>query len=260
MSKKTYQLLNALRYFLTSKHKKGFGIHSPFLFNLITKCFNKKLKYGKYYKAVNFYKQLLKDDTKFIYCPYGTNKTETTETKISRITKGSSVGLKYSRLLYNISEYFASEETLEFGTSLGVSTAFLSAGSKKVTTVEGCPNTVAIAKSYHEKFDINNICYINTTIEDYLESDEFKRSSPNIIFIDASHTYNSIITFFYKLLKVINNNSIIIFDDIYWSFEMNKAWKKIISEDSVTQTVDLLRFGIVFFDKRLNKENFTIRY
>ena len=53
-------LTNRVKYFLCSKHKKGFGIHSPFLFNLITLIFNDKSDKVVYHKVDMIRKELLK--------------------------------------------------------------------------------------------------------------------------------------------------------------------------------------------------------
>ena len=53
---------------------------------------------------------------------------------------------------------------------------------------------------------------------------------------------------------------ILIFDDIHWSEDMNEAWKIICSHKSVTLTLDLFQFGIVFLKKELSKQDFIISY
>ncbi len=54
---------------------------------------------------------------------------------------------------------------------------------------------------------------------------------------------------------------LLIFDDIYWSMEMNEAWKTIQAHNSVTLTLDVYQMGICFFMKeKLAKENFVLRY
>ena len=51
----------------------------------------------------------------------------------------------------------------------------------------------------------------------------------------------------------------IVIDDIYWSEDMNEAWKEIISDDSVAFSIDLFRMGIVFFDHSvMPKQHFKL--
>ena len=61
------------------------------------------------------------------------------------------------------------------------------------------------------------------------------------------------------LLPTINNNTIFIFDDIYWSKGMTDAWEIIKNHPQVTVTIDTYKFGFVFFRQEQAKEHFTIR-
>jgi hypothetical protein len=67
--------------------------------------------------------------------------------------------------------------------------------------------------------------------------------------------------YFKLLLSKVNEQSILIFDDIYWSSEMEQTWDEIKKHEAVTLTIDLFYIGIVFFRKEnKQKQHFTIRY
>ncbi len=62
-------------------------------------------------------------------------------------------------------------------------------------------------------------------------------------------------------LPCIHEQTIFIFDDIYWSCEMTEAWEIIKSSPKVTLTIDLYRMGIVFFDPAIReKQDFYLRF
>ena len=61
------------------------------------------------------------------------------------------------------------------------------------------------------------------------------------------------------LLPTAHNDSLFIFDDIYWSKGMTEAWEIIKEHPQVTVTVDLFNWGLVFFRKEQAKEHFKIR-
>ena len=51
------------------------------------------------------------------------------------------------------------------------------------------------------------------------------------------------------------------FDDIYWSDGMQKAWKEICANKEVTLSLDLFKFGIVFFKtENKQKEHFVLKF
>ena len=59
----------------------------------------------------------------------------------------------------------------------------------------------------------------------------------------------------------MKEKSILIFDDIHWSREMETAWDEIKKDSSISLTIDLFFIGIVFFRKeQLVKQDFTIQY
>ena len=61
------------------------------------------------------------------------------------------------------------------------------------------------------------------------------------------------------LLEKIDENSIIVFDDIYWSDQMEEAWKEIVNNKRVTLSIDLFKMGIVFFHPSIVKEHYKLR-
>jgi len=53
----------------------------------------------------------------------------------------------------------------------------------------------------------------------------------------------------------------LVFDDIHWSAEMEKAWLEIKSHPSVQYTIDIFFLGFVFFRPDFKvKQNFSIRF
>ena len=67
--------------------------------------------------------------------------------------------------------------------------------------------------------------------------------------------------YFHQCLEKASENSIFIFDDIYYSPEMNEAWQEIKANLQVRLTLDIFQFGICFFMKeKLAKEDFLLRY
>ena len=66
--------------------------------------------------------------------------------------------------------------------------------------------------------------------------------------------------YFEMCLPNIHNDTVFVFDDIYWSKGMENAWNYIKGHSEVKATVDLFQFGLVFFRKELANQYFKIRY
>ncbi len=58
----------------------------------------------------------------------------------------------------------------------------------------------------------------------------------------------------------LSENSVMVVRGIHKSKSATADWLKIISNNSITQSIDLYNFGLVFFNKDLRKENYKIRY
>ena len=80
----------------------------------------------------------------------------------------------------------------------------------------------------------------------------------DMVYFDGNHQEKATIEYFNQCLAKAHENSIFIFDDIYWSKGMKKAWEFIKGHSDVTVTIDLFEVGIVFFKKDQTKQNFTI--
>jgi hypothetical protein len=52
----------------------------------------------------------------------------------------------------------------------------------------------------------------------------------------------------------------IIFDDIYWSKDMTKAWSEICASSAINLSMDLFLVGIVMKREEQSKEHFRLKY
>ena len=83
----------------------------------------------------------------------------------------------------------------------------------------------------------------------------------DFVFVDGNHKYEPTIQYFNTLLPKLHEQSILVFDDIHWSKEMEQAWLEIQGHPSVTLTIDLFFIGLVFFRKEnIAKQNMVIRF
>ena len=241
--------------------KNEHGVHSPFVFDLVTKCFYDKTKFSEYTVLKQYRNSLLVNKNTIDVTDFGAGsrvfKSNTRE--ISKIAKNAGISPKNAELLFRIVNYFQPESILEIGTSLGLATSALSLGNKngKITTLEGCPNTMSIAKNQYQLQNLNNIEFINTEFSSYLK--KLPTSSFQLIYFDGNHSQKATLEYFELLLPTITNDSVWIFDDIHWSAEMENTWEIIKKHPKVKVTIDTFQWGIVFFRAEQEKEHFVIR-
>jgi predicted O-methyltransferase YrrM len=251
-------------YFLTARHFKGYGLHSPFIFQLYRKVISKKddekltglKKYLRYLKKV---KTLVScDEDPGAGSVYGGKETE----KLNRLIKQSSVPHKYGRILYNLVKFYQPMNILELGTSVGISTLYLASANEKarIWTIEGCKNKQLIARENIQILGLQNVYFYNNRFDEVLPRVLYQMPSVDMVFMDGDHRRANTVNYFELILDYVHNNTIVVIDDIHWSGDMEEAWKEIWIENHVRVTVDLFRRGIVFFKKELSAESFKIRY
>ena len=250
-----------LKFFWQSKNEHG--VHSPFVFDLVTKCFHDKTIYPEYEILKNYRNSLLENKNTIEVTDFGAGsrvfKSNTRE--VYKITKTAGITSKNAELLFRIVRYFKPQNVLEIGTSLGLATSALSLGNvkSKITTLEGCPNTLHVAQKQFEEFGFKNITSINTEFSCYLKNYQLSIINYQLIYFDGNHSKEATLEYFELLLPTINNETVWIFDDIHWSPAMEVAWEVIKNHPKVTVTIDTFQWGFVFFRTQQLKEHFVIR-
>jgi predicted O-methyltransferase YrrM len=241
----------------TNKH----GVHSPFVYDFITKCLHKKHK--DKIKKLNSNRKNLYHNRKVIQVMdfgAGSRVFKSKSRVISAIAKKAGISKKRGELLFNITNYLKAQQILEIGTSVGIATTSLSLGNPnaKIITLEGCPETAKIAQDQFKKFELNNIEIkigdFKNTLKKVVQSNKF-----NLIFFDGNHQKEATIKYFDQCLLTAHNDTIFIFDDIHWSKGMDQAWEYIHNHEKVKVSIDTFQWGIVFFRKEQLKEHFIIR-
>ena len=131
----------------------------------------------------------------------------------------------------------------------------LGAQKGQVTSIEGSKALYNTTKN--NLSGCNNLTLINGIFKNELP--KLNNHKWDLIFIDGHHDKLATIAYFEALLPNIHNDSLIIFDDIYWSKGMTEAWEYIYNHDQVTVSIDTYYFGLVWFRKEQPKQHFTIR-
>ena len=241
------------------------GVHSPFVFHLVQKCFYDKKKHSEYSVLEMYRNSLLQNKNTIEVTDFGAGSRvfKSNTRAINQIAKNAGISPNRAKLLFRIVNYFQPKSILEIGTSLGLATSTLALNDfATITTLEGCPNTMAIAKNQLQlqlpKFS-NKINFINTEFSKQLTTYNLQHTTYNLIYFDGNHSKQATLEYFELLLPTITNETVWIFDDIHWSQEMEEAWEIIKKHPKVTVTIDTFQWGIVFFRNEQVKEDFIVR-
>ena len=245
-------------------NRKGHGIHSPFVFDLVSRVFRNKIDTEIVSNIEQIRKKLIYDKGTITVTDFGSgsDNSEKYIRRVSCVVRKSCVPGNYGVLLANMAAEFGSPYILEFGTSFGISTMYLALANQStlVKTIEGCPAISEIARKNFSETGIKNIEVVSGSFDDVLPSISDKNTAPGLIFIDGDHHKAPLLKYFSLLVEISDFKTVIIIDDINYSKEMEEAWNEIKRFDKVSITVDLYRMGIVFFRQGINRRDYMIRY
>lgn len=256
-----FQIKAYIKFLWNSKNEHG--VHSPFVYSLLTRCFYDKKSKSEYQILQKYRKSLLQNKNFIEVTDFGAGSKvfKSNKRQISKIAKTAGISSKRAELLFRVTHYFQSKNILEIGTSLGLATSALTLGNPdaKVITVEGCCETGSIAQNQFNNFNLNNIESVISEFQLYLNNPKPEALTSDLIYFDGNHSKKATLAYFDLLLPTINNNAVWIFDDIHWSEEMEEAWEIIKNHPQVKVTIDTFQWGFVFFRYEQEKEHFIIR-
>lgn len=265
MYSKTRIAFKYLCYLFTSASGKGHGVHSPFIYEFITRVLNDKAPYDAYAVAESLRNRMKRDARTVTVKDLGAGSaiSATSRRTVASIARNAAKPKKFGQLLFRMARFYQPATILELGTSLGITTRYLSLAQPdaKIYTLEGVPEIARTARENFTGPGSENITLVEGNFDETLEPLLERLSGLDMAFIDGNHRQQPTENYFHALLTKSHNDTILVFDDIHWSWEMERAWETIRADPSVRCTIDLFFIGIVLFRKEFfEKQHFIIRY
>ena len=253
------------KYYLSASNGKGHGVHSPFVFDFIKFVKNDSRLYECYPKIEELRRDLLQNKALIEVEDFGAGSTilKTNQRAIHKMAQSSLKPKKFAQLLYRVVQYYKPQTILELGTSFGITSAYLASGNAASTlhTLEGSPAIATIARSHFASLSLQNVQLTEGDFAETLEPLLQTLPQVDLAFIDGNHRKEPTLQYFQSLLAKTNEQSILIFDDIHWSEEMEAAWEQIKLHPRVTLSIDLFFIGLVFFKKDFKEtQHYSIRF
>lgn len=282
-----------IRFYFQAKTQ--YSVHSPFVFEFVREIIEDDRMFYVFQEAEVLRGELLKSSETVEVEDFGAGSQSTPKNKTQKVSAIAASALSPAfqcEWLFRICQLYKPLTIMELGTSFGISTLYITEGSPKnstIKTLEGSPQIAALAQRnfdwFYEIFEKQGLRFSNyAVLEIELYAQSFNRN-PNknrveiikgnfdetlqptlsqlvtldFAFIDGNHRYEPTLQYFEKCLPHIHENSILIFDDIHWSVDMEQAWETIKMHPSVKLTIDLFWCGIVFFrHENREKEHFKL--
>lgn len=162
------------------------------------------------------------------------------------------------RWLFRMAQWLRPQHVLELGTGIGVGTAYLAAGmgrQARLVSLEGCPTCAQVAEAHLDMLHLGDRVRI--------QCGPFAQTLPQVlgelgnldfVFFDGHHQGAATLAYFEQCLPYAHEQTVFIFDDLYWSADMTEAWRRIQAHPRVTLTIDGFELGFVFFNPAIQEK------
>lgn len=206
----------------------GFGVHSPWAYDLIEYVIKEKLPYYAYDDLYKFWQKAPQ------YLPqYPQSRDE---------------------LLFRLVNRFNPEFIIELGTGAGVSTGYLASVSSKSQVV-----TIDVKHSANKEVarnlkKIKNISYLTGNVMETLQ--DVLDSGQKIDFVHVAHTplYKEVVQ---AIIPYMDKDSVMVIEDL-GKKEKREWWKGLIDDERIGVTFQMSKVGLLFFDPGKTKQHYVL--
>lgn len=233
--RKTILLYRFLRY------RKGFGVHSPFAFSFITKVIDERCEYYAYRDIELIRRQLM--------------HARCAELK-------SDIKESHGQLLFRIVNYFKPRKLVQVGASAGIGTLYMTACSSRMDYMvlgksqESIDQTAWSLKKMYPAGSRGTLMVGD--YKQHLAKALEQMGTIDLLFLDAPEEKENNRIYINEAMQHIHSDTIFFIEGIRANKEMRLLWEELCSQEKVAVTFDLYSVGIVFFNKRLYKQNYVV--
>ncbi len=242
---------NYLRYLLCSRHWRGYGVHSPFAFDLVTNVIREELPYYKY-SLVEKVRNL-----------YGTSKhslmVDGREVALSELCRDE-VSPATGELLFRLVNKYKPSNVISLKLGLGISAMYMAAPNSKldVVTFEENSELAGHVSRFLGKAGFEHVRVAGSSAKTDLPS--LLAGLARVDFVCLNARTEDLDACFALLKPKFHDHTVVVMNDIYKDERATAVWRRIQAEEQVRVTVDLFRLGIAFMDSSLQKEDYFVRY
>lgn len=232
-----------------AKYGRGFGIHSPFVYSLITNVLREKSLYYDYKRIELLHDALLNDSSLL--------QDRDTQKTINKFHTSE----RHGRFLFRLVNFFHPETLLEIGTGLGVDTLYMASphADCRCITLEEDPCLQNLSAKLFTSHVTSNIESLKGGWEEMLE--QVLRNTEKLDFVCLNATSQQPIRELYKMCRTkMHDQSIFIIRNIRTSIELYELWEELKKEENVVSAVDMYSMGILFYNPSLTNKQYSLYY
>ncbi len=241
-----------ISYLLKARHRKGHGIHSPFLFRLITKVIENRGNFSAYpmLKAAdeNVRNMLKILDMKSFQQQENSNRIDNTR-------KSKELHLlpaRFDRLIFRLVNEFRPRDLAFYGTTFGVTLLAMALADRRLKLDAQVENDHyrSFCRRLADVYEVDTIRI----------SEKGKIAAADFVVIQNPLDPDYCQMVLSTILGASDYSGVVIVCGIHATANMKALWIKNKSNPVISVTLDLFNIGIFICRKGLQKEEFVIRF
>jgi predicted O-methyltransferase YrrM len=227
---------------LLFRRRKGHGVHSPFMYNLITKVIEEKSAFYAFEEIENFRRKILAENNTW-----------------SKITAQEVQSPNYGKFLFRMVHFFKCRNVIQIGGSTGIMSLYLALASgtqDKCYILEERPCLLSAIDDFILAHHLKQLHLMEGACEENLKTLHILLQRADFIFIHSlpeSMGWEKLYTLCEPLMR---KTSIVVLHNIRKNQEMKKGWRFLQNLPQARVTIDLYVAGMVFFDDKLPKRHY----
>ena len=242
------------------RYRRGFGVHSPFVYNLISKVIDERNPYYSFtdIEMTRLAYKFNEDVVSYEDRNSGNKRSAT----MSYLLYKEAISPKKGALLFRLANYFKSKNILQIGGGMGISTLYLTSYSKNVNCValEDTKEFVPIIKDVICNGSDKKIDVIYGEYKDTFQQALNELKELDLVYFNIPASKKFGYELFDTCVKNANDNTIIVINGIKANKDIRNHWDMICEREDVKVTLDLYSTGIVVLNPKLHKKNYIVYF
>ena len=234
-------LVSGIRLYRKLRYRKGHGVHSPFVYNLITKVIEEKASFYAFDEIEKYRKELLSQ-----------------KNDLSILTTKEAQSREYGALLFRIVNFFKCQSVLQIGSSTGIMSLYLAMASKHCDcfALEERPNILCAIKDFVLAHNLDKFHFVEGNSKEALMKFQSTSTQMDLIFINQLPESMTVEELYSLCQSLRHKETVLIINEIKRNKNMNKLWLMMRNHPQSRVSIDLFALGILFFDDKLHKKHY----
>jgi predicted O-methyltransferase YrrM len=226
----------SIKLYRKLRFRKGYGVHSPFAFNLITKVIEERAQFYVFDEIENFRSRLFDARQKEIETQHR----------------------NYGALLFRLVNYFDCRNILQIRGLSGIMSLYLAEAKNNCSCYvfeENSDFTEAV-KRFAELRNLSNLHFLEGDYGANIAKLKSENSSFDLVFINQAGNAAATAATVGLTRAFYSERTVLVIDGIYSNKDMQTFWQTLVEHPETCVTVDLYALGLVFFNPKLNKQHY----